>query len=83
LFIQLRVARNHQQGGGSLPNQLAQTPRGPGDRSGLAPLDLGHGQGDRLADGCGEASQQQVASRFRSCVTSDDQRGRRLFVGWK
>jgi len=30
-----------------------------------------------------EASQQQVASRFVSCTTSDDQRGRRLFVGWK
>lgn len=30
-----------------------------------------------------EPSQQQVASRFRSCTTSDDQRGRRLFVGWK
>lgn len=30
-----------------------------------------------------EASQQQVAGRFRSCTTSDDQRGRRLFVGWK
>lgn len=29
------------------------------------------------------ASQEQVASRFVSVATSDDTRGRRLFVGWK